>query len=158
MQRTAGPGRSRRASISLNVRLTSDRSDARHVPMGIICCCQPAITTFRKLELTSGVCGTRGIYIQGIMYVIFAQFGLKERIPRINGPMHCSSLISLMSVHHCASILKVRLGACWNCILIQSVNFTVFLITTPRHSILSSSILFCPIIIPCCSRLHGNPF
>jgi hypothetical protein len=61
------------------------------------------------------------------------------------------------SVHHCASILKVGLGACWNCILTQSVNFTVFLITTPRHSILSSFILLCPIIIPCCSRFMVIP-
>jgi hypothetical protein len=92
--------------------------------------------------------------MQGNMDATFVQFGLKERIPRISGPTYCSSL---MSVHHCASILIVRLGACWNCILTQSVNFTVFLITTPRHSILSSSILFCPIIIPCCSRLLVIP-
>jgi hypothetical protein len=54
---------------------------------------------------------------------------------------------------------RVRLGACWNYILTQSVNFTVVLITTPRHNILSSSILFCPIIIviPCCSRLPVIP-
>jgi hypothetical protein len=74
-----------------------------------------------------------------------AQFGLKERIHRINGPTYCSSL---MSVHSCASILIVRLGACRNCISTQSVNFTVFLITTPCHSFLSSSILFYPMIIP----------
>jgi hypothetical protein len=60
--------------------------------------------------------------IQRNMDATFAQFGLNERIPRINGHTHCSSLISLMSVHHCASILKVRLGACWNCILTQSIS------------------------------------
>jgi hypothetical protein len=76
-----------------------------------------------------------------------------------NPPDKWAYFSSLMSVHHALRFdsYRVRLGACWNCILTQSVNFTVVLITTPRHNILSSSILFCPIIIPCCSRLPVIP-
>jgi hypothetical protein len=49
---------------------------------------------------------------------------------------------------------RVRLGDCWNCILTQSVTSRP---TTLRHNILSSSILFCPITVPCCSRLAVIP-
>jgi hypothetical protein len=52
---------------------------------GIIRCCQPAITAFRKWELT-----VRSLWRQGCsqrdMDATFVQSGSRERILRINGP------------------------------------------------------------------------
>jgi hypothetical protein len=59
----------------------------------------------------------QGVCRTGNMDATFVQFGSRERIQRINGP----------TAHQ--------------------VDFTVILITTPHHNFLSSSILFCPIII-----------
>jgi hypothetical protein len=76
-----------------------------------------------------------------------------------NPPDKWAYFSSLMTVHHALRFdsYRVRLGACSSCILTQSVSFTVVLITTSRHNILSSFILFCTIIIPFCSRLPVIP-
>jgi hypothetical protein len=95
-----------------------------------------------EMRINFGSLWHQGHLHTGNMDATFAQFGLNEKILRINGPTHCSSLISLMSAHHCASILKVRLGACWNCILTQSVNFSLSNYdSTSQYSVLFHSIM-----------------
>jgi hypothetical protein len=60
-----------------------------------------------------------------------------------NSPDKWAYVLLISDQSDCASILKVRLRACWNCILTQLVNFTVFLITTPtsQYPVLFYSIM-----------------
>jgi hypothetical protein len=151
MQRRADPGRNRRASIEHQ--MTSDQSDARHVQTGIMLL--PACHYHLwEMRINFGSLWHRGHLHAG-------EHGRDFRPVWVEGKNSPDKWAYVLLISDVRTPLRFNSHSQARCLLELCINSISQFHSLPNydstsHSILSSSILLCPIIIPCYSRLHGN--